>query len=282
VIARLEFQKGLPANVLADSHLLPGPLLPALFASPIVGVAVLDSQMRYRAVNKALAAMNGVPAARHAGRRPSHVFGNVASKVEGAIDHVLGAGMPVSLDLKVELPSRQGVGHWTESFSPIRDTKGRVTQVIAVILEITERKDLQRSLNHLVGSLLNARMAEGHADEQSELLAQSVELAQHCISEVQALCKGPSRQTSVELPQMQRLDVTEHSRSELGVRPLSPRERSVLQHLADGKSNKEVGALLGITVRTAEGYRARLMKKVGIYSLAHLVRFAVRNRIIEA
>ena len=60
-----------------------------------------------------------------------------------------------------------------------------------------------------------------------------------------------------------------------------PRERGILQLLADGKNNKEVGALLGISARTAEVYRARLMNKIEIHSLARLVRFAVRNKTVE-
>jgi len=63
--------------------------------------------------------------------------------------------------------------------------------------------------------------------------------------------------------------------------PLTAREREVLQLLAEGKSNKEVGNLLGITVKTAETYRAALMRKLGLDSLSDLVRYAVRNRVIE-
>jgi DNA-binding NarL/FixJ family response regulator len=63
--------------------------------------------------------------------------------------------------------------------------------------------------------------------------------------------------------------------------PLTAREREVLQLLAEGKSNKEVGSLLGITVKTAETYRAALMRKLGLDSLADLVRYAVRNQVIE-
>jgi len=63
--------------------------------------------------------------------------------------------------------------------------------------------------------------------------------------------------------------------------PLTDREREVLQLLAEGKSNKEVGSLLGITVKTAETYRAALMRKLGLDSLSDLVRYAVRNRVIE-
>jgi PAS domain S-box-containing protein len=269
-----------------------GPLLPTLFASPVVGVAVLDSRMRYRAINGALAAMNGVPAARHVGRRPRHIFGDVANKVEGVIDQVVGTGKPVSLDVTLQLPLREGIGHWLESFSPIRDLKGDVTQVVAVVLEITKRQDLERSLNHLVGSLLHirttmkdelelSRVADGESNEQSELLAQSVALASQCIQEVRSLCQGPRLQAPATLPQTKGLDVKGRAANEVSARRLSPRERSVLQLLADGKNNKEVGVLLGISARTAEAYRARLMNKVEIHSLAHLVRFAVRNKIIE-
>jgi DNA-binding NarL/FixJ family response regulator len=63
--------------------------------------------------------------------------------------------------------------------------------------------------------------------------------------------------------------------------PLTAREREVLQLLAEGKSNKEVGNLLGITVKTAETYRAALMRKLGLDSLSELVLYAVRNRVIE-
>jgi DNA-binding NarL/FixJ family response regulator len=62
---------------------------------------------------------------------------------------------------------------------------------------------------------------------------------------------------------------------------LTPREREILQLLAEGKSNKEVSALLGISVNTAEAHRANIMLKLGVHSLAELVHYAVRNRIIK-
>lgn len=62
---------------------------------------------------------------------------------------------------------------------------------------------------------------------------------------------------------------------------LTPREREILQLLAEGKSNKEVAALLGISVNTAEAHRANIMLKLGLHSLAELVHYAVRNQIIK-
>lgn len=63
--------------------------------------------------------------------------------------------------------------------------------------------------------------------------------------------------------------------------PLSGRERQVLQLVGEGKSTKDVAAQLGISVKTAESHRARLMKKLGIHETAGLVRYAVRHGLIQ-
>ena len=63
--------------------------------------------------------------------------------------------------------------------------------------------------------------------------------------------------------------------------PLTSREREVLQLLAEGRANKEIAAALGITTKTAETHRARIMAKLELHSMSELVRYAVRNRIIE-
>jgi DNA-binding NarL/FixJ family response regulator len=62
---------------------------------------------------------------------------------------------------------------------------------------------------------------------------------------------------------------------------LSPREREVVQLLADGKSNKEVATALGISVKTAETHRAAIMRKLGFSAFSELVRYAVRNHIVQ-
>jgi DNA-binding NarL/FixJ family response regulator len=63
---------------------------------------------------------------------------------------------------------------------------------------------------------------------------------------------------------------------------LTPRQREILQLLAEGKSNKEVAAVLGITVKTAETHRANIMLKLNFHSITELVRYAVRNKIIQS
>jgi DNA-binding NarL/FixJ family response regulator len=72
-----------------------------------------------------------------------------------------------------------------------------------------------------------------------------------------------------------------NSDSPLDRRRLTPREREILQLLAEGKSNKEIGNILGISVKTAETHRANIMLKLDFHSITELVRYAVRNKIIE-
>jgi DNA-binding NarL/FixJ family response regulator len=63
---------------------------------------------------------------------------------------------------------------------------------------------------------------------------------------------------------------------------VTSREREIIQLLSEGKSSKEVAMLLNISVKTAETHRANIMRKLQIHSVSDLVRYAVRNQIIEA
>jgi len=62
---------------------------------------------------------------------------------------------------------------------------------------------------------------------------------------------------------------------------LTQREREVIQMLAEGKTNKDAAAALGIGVKTVETHRNRLMRKLRLGSMSELVRFAIRNKIVE-
>jgi len=62
---------------------------------------------------------------------------------------------------------------------------------------------------------------------------------------------------------------------------LTPREREILQLLAEGKTNKEVASLLGISVNTAEVHRSNIMLKLDLHSVTELVHYAIRNKIIR-
>ena len=76
-------------------------------------------------------------------------------------------------------------------------------------------------------------------------------------------------------------DLFPKSRSPIRDR-LTPREREIVQLLSEGKSSKEVAVMLGISVKTSETHRANIMRKLEIHSVSQLVRYAVRNQIVEA
>jgi DNA-binding NarL/FixJ family response regulator len=61
----------------------------------------------------------------------------------------------------------------------------------------------------------------------------------------------------------------------------TPREREIIQLVAEGRSNKEVAAILGMSVRTVENHRAHIMEKLSLHSTSELVRYAIRNHVIE-
>lgn len=72
-----------------------------------------------------------------------------------------------------------------------------------------------------------------------------------------------------------------HTVPDSGDKPTA-REREIIQLLAEGNGNKEVADKLGISVKTVETHRAAIMRKLGLHSIGELVRYAIRNHIIEA
>jgi len=62
---------------------------------------------------------------------------------------------------------------------------------------------------------------------------------------------------------------------------LTSREREVLQMLAEGKTNKEIAGVLNLSVYTVDAHRGRIMEKLNVHSINELVRFAVRNGLID-
>lgn len=72
-----------------------------------------------------------------------------------------------------------------------------------------------------------------------------------------------------------------HSASKEDDKPTN-RERELIQLLAEGLSNKEAADKLGISVKTVETHRAAVMRKLGLHSIGELVRYAIRNHIIQA
>jgi DNA-binding CsgD family transcriptional regulator len=72
------------------------------------------------------------------------------------------------------------------------------------------------------------------------------------------------------------------AKTDLPPDPLTPREREVLQLVAEGRTSKEAASVLGVSIKTAESHRTRIMTKLDIHETAGLVRYAIRRGLIQA
>jgi len=106
------------------------------------------------------------------------------------------------------------------------------------------------------------------------------EASTHLIPAVEMLCKGRTYFSSKVSELIFAGYVT--GRSGIEDRTLTPRERETVQLIAEGKSNKEIAVIFGISIKTVETHRAAIMRKLRVESSAALVRYAVRNGIVEA
>jgi DNA-binding NarL/FixJ family response regulator len=106
--------------------------------------------------------------------------------------------------------------------------------------------------------------------------------AEHLIPAIKALCDGqPYFGSRVGKVIFARYLETGAKPGEGAPGGLSPREREIVQQLAEGRSNKEVADKLGISVKTVETHRAAIMRKLGFTAFSELVRYAVRNHIVQ-
>lgn len=106
--------------------------------------------------------------------------------------------------------------------------------------------------------------------------------ALNLVAAVEALCQHKPFLTSA-VSEMVFRDFQKSNRSEdsLSGDRLTQREREIVQLLAEGKSNKEVASLLGISIKTAETHRRNVLGKLNLHSISDLVHYAIRNKIIE-
>jgi DNA-binding CsgD family transcriptional regulator len=287
----------------------PRDLLSTLFKSSTVGVAICDRQFRYRAVNDALASMNGLPASEHLGKTLRAVLGAAATKIQPAIELVFATGQPLSnYEVTAELPARVGFGHWIESYFPIKDEAGVVHEVGVIVLELTKRNEIEAALLHITENLISIRsslrtdsiglepldLGTAHAGA-GDVIVSSLTQLENCMSEARTISQllSAPQSTTMQLSHTCRARPLQGGRGQNlatvhalggeheGRTPLSVREREVVALLAKGKTNKEIATLLVISSRTVESHRARIMLKLDLDSISELVRYAVRTKIIR-
>jgi formate hydrogenlyase transcriptional activator len=144
----------------------------AYFSASRVGLCILDTDLRFLAINHTLAARTGIFAAAHLGRSVREVLGDFAELVEPQFNRVLDTGQPVlNLEISFVPPNRTEPGHWIEHFIPIKDEDGKVTQIGVIVIEITEQKRLEESLRGVSERLREEKKRQQVMMEVSHVLA---------------------------------------------------------------------------------------------------------------
>jgi two-component system, NarL family, response regulator NreC len=140
------------------------------------------------------------------------------------------------------------------------------------------RQIIQRGLSSVI--LLTMHTGEHHVAAALKagirgylLKSQAAEDLVHGLREV-------SRGRTFLSPEVSRIVVDGYLSGTTLTDPLAPREREVLQLVAEGKTSKEIAVHLGLSVKTAESYRTHIMEKLDIHETAGLVRYAIRRGLI--
>jgi PAS domain S-box-containing protein len=133
------YQEAQEARATAQESLA---LLDTLLATAPVGFAFMDPDLRYRRINEALAAINGLPPAAHLGRTLHEVLPALTPILEPLHRHVLETGQPlVNVELSGEKPTAPlEQGHWLASYYPVRTHDGRLLGVGVMVIDVTEHR----------------------------------------------------------------------------------------------------------------------------------------------
>lgn len=275
---------------------------------------MFDEELHCAAVNSALSAMSGLSVKACVGRSVRQIFGCQSAPLEQALQLVWDTARSVrDLQVDVKINGRATANEWIADLFPLRDATKIVRWIGAAFCQSPRKSGFQRDLLNAAkgnGSSRNkAERCESNANEIAEtfapLVSRTFSLLDHSMSLRRQVCQMRvaasllSGRWSASAAQLERLasrvtiarptgdshkanDQAAASRGGRSLGPLSLRETEVLRFIAQGRSNKEIAAALTLSTRTVETYRARLTRKLGFHSLADLIRYAIRNRLIEA
>jgi DNA-binding NarL/FixJ family response regulator len=144
-----------------------------------------------------------------------------------------------------------------------RQIRLRIPSIEVLIFTMHDNENLLRDMVKA-----GARGYVLKSDAQQHLISAVRSLADHKPYFASQACDGPLDTYLT--------DARQHDQ------PLTSRERGIVHLVAEGHSNKQIANLLSISVKTVETHRASIMRKLGLTSMAALVRYALRNNLIEA
>ncbi len=194
--------------------------LNAFFSNAPVGLAIIDKDLRFQRINGPFSKLNGLSPEENHGLHVREVTSDLGQELEPLIKQVADTGVPVlNHEIKGHAPANPGtMGWWLKSFFPITKDDGAVTQIGAIVQDVTAQKRAENTVRWLSGRLLQSRDDErrrlardlhdslgqiltavkmnlsylgrdtAHLDERGRnAMAESKELVDTCIKEVRTL-----------------------------------------------------------------------------------------------
>jgi len=137
-------------------------VLDAFFRTSPVGLAILGRDLRFQRVNRTLAAINGIAAEAHLGQTVRTVIPQLASQIEPFLQQALVTGHAIlNREICGPIPSQgESIGYWVANYFPIRDETEKVVQVGTVVMDITDCRKAEQSLQRLSGRLMELQDQE--------------------------------------------------------------------------------------------------------------------------
>jgi len=138
----------------------------AIYATAPVGLCFVDTSLRFRSINTRLAEFNGKTVAEHLGRTLREAVPKVADSVEPHYRHVIETGEPV-LNCEMSVPG-ENEQHYDVSYYPIKDRTGKVLGVNVVVVDITQRKQVEKERELVLAQEKAAREAAEAANQMKD------------------------------------------------------------------------------------------------------------------
>jgi PAS domain S-box-containing protein len=150
--------------------------LAALYRTAPIGLAFVDTDLRYVAINDRMAEINGFPAAEHPGRPVRESMPEIGGMVEALVQRVLESGNPIqNVEIYSDATARDRARVWSASYFPVTDDEGVIIGANAVVQEVTDRKRAENAFRYI---------AEGVSATTGELFFRS--LVEHLATAVGA------------------------------------------------------------------------------------------------
>ena len=133
--------------------------LNAFFSNAPVGMAIIDKDLRFQRINEPFSRLNGLDSSENVGLQVRDVVKDLAGQIEPVIRQVVSTGVPVlNYEITGHPPTNSGgTGWWLKSFFPILTEGGTVSQIGAVVQDITGLKRAENTVRWLSGRLLQLR-----------------------------------------------------------------------------------------------------------------------------